>query len=214
MPAMKMQGEYYETFFSFLLHWSANIFLYSLSLFRPRPSRNSGQQGSEQQSNEQDDEEKYSFYYPEKWVTYSCVKSSSKTGGFWKKKYVKTPPKKIYIWSSSDCFASFDHSAKLLETLRRGLPAGNASWKPQKVIIVGAGMAGLTAAKLLKDAGHEVTILEASSRVGGRAQTFRWGKYCSTYSCMLYLFYLFHLCHLMATITPITAVPYIILLKN
>ncbi|CAL8359916.1 unnamed protein product [Merluccius merluccius] len=34
-------------------------------------------------------------------------------------------------------------------------------------------MAGLTAAKFLQDAGHKVTILEASNRIGGRVETFR-----------------------------------------
>ncbi|WP_088012237.1 flavin monoamine oxidase family protein [Gottfriedia acidiceleris] len=43
----------------------------------------------------------------------------------------------------------------------------------KKVVIVGAGMAGLTAASLLKDAGHHVTIIEANDRIGGRAYTLR-----------------------------------------
>ncbi len=41
------------------------------------------------------------------------------------------------------------------------------------MFVVGAGIAGLTAAKLLKDAGHNVTIFEGTNRVGGRIQTYR-----------------------------------------
>ena len=54
--------------------------------------------------------------------------------------------------------------------IQQGLPRPA---RPQDVIIVGAGMAGLTAAYLLRRAGHRVRILEASDYVGGRVHTFR-----------------------------------------
>lgn len=40
-----------------------------------------------------------------------------------------------------------------------------------KVIVIGAGLAGLRAAGLASEYGHDVTVLEASQRVGGRADT-------------------------------------------
>ncbi|XP_069036675.1 L-amino-acid oxidase-like [Lepisosteus oculatus] len=43
----------------------------------------------------------------------------------------------------------------------------------QNFVIVGAGISGLITAKLLEDAGHNVQILEASDRVGGRILTYR-----------------------------------------
>jgi len=43
--------------------------------------------------------------------------------------------------------------------------------KEQDVLIIGAGLAGLTAAKILKTAGKEVKILEASDGIGGRVRT-------------------------------------------
>lgn len=41
----------------------------------------------------------------------------------------------------------------------------------QKIIVVGAGIAGLTAAKTLMQKGHEVLVLEARDRIGGRIWT-------------------------------------------
>jgi monoamine oxidase len=42
-----------------------------------------------------------------------------------------------------------------------------------RVVVVGAGMAGLTATRLLLLDGHDVTLIEAGSRLGGRARTVR-----------------------------------------
>ncbi|GFS22769.1 lysine-specific histone demethylase 1A [Elysia marginata] len=54
-----------------------------------------------------------------------------------------------------------------------------------KVIVIGAGVAGLGAARQLQSFGVEVVILEARDRVGGRVQTFRRGNYVADLGAMV-----------------------------
>jgi monoamine oxidase len=44
---------------------------------------------------------------------------------------------------------------------------------PKRVVVIGAGLAGLSAAFELTQTGHGVTVLEARTRAGGRVQTLR-----------------------------------------
>jgi monoamine oxidase len=69
-------------------------------------------------------------------------------------------------------------TATALAALPRITLAGEAPAKPpgivpRKVIVVGAGLAGLAAAYELVRSGHEVTVLEAHPRPGGRVRTLR-----------------------------------------
>ena len=50
---------------------------------------------------------------------------------------------------------------------------GLASRAPRKVIVIGAGLAGLAAAYELRASGDDVTVLEARERPGGRVRTLR-----------------------------------------
>lgn len=52
-------------------------------------------------------------------------------------------------------------------------PIREATQDPKRVLVLGAGAAGLAAAWELDEAGHEVTVLEARSSAGGRIRTLR-----------------------------------------
>ncbi|HUP83970.1 MAG TPA: flavin monoamine oxidase family protein [Candidatus Limnocylindria bacterium] len=61
--------------------------------------------------------------------------------------------------------------ASILELARNGLAARSGAAK--RVLIIGGGIAGLTAAYELRNAGHDPLVLEAQGRVGGRVYTLR-----------------------------------------
>lgn len=63
-----------------------------------------------------------------------------------------------------------DPLTTMLSIIRNGL---EKSTSPKKIIIIGAGLSGLISASLLRNAGHDIVILEASNRVGGRVFTVR-----------------------------------------
>jgi monoamine oxidase len=60
-----------------------------------------------------------------------------------------------------------------VDVVKQGISKNFKSERPKKVIIVGAGLAGLSAAYELLQAGHEPLVIEAQHRVGGRIYTMR-----------------------------------------
>ncbi len=57
----------------------------------------------------------------------------------------------------------------------------SAAASPAKVLVLGAGVAGLVAAMVLRARGHDVLVLEASQRIGGRVWTHRFEHAGRTY---------------------------------
>jgi monoamine oxidase len=63
-------------------------------------------------------------------------------------------------------------AAVALGSMARGLPGAQAATAP-RIVVVGAGLAGLTCAYRLQQAGYAAQVHEASDRVGGRCWTIR-----------------------------------------
>lgn len=55
----------------------------------------------------------------------------------------------------------------------------------EKIIVIGAGVAGLMAAQKLQSFGFEVIVIEARDRVGGRVATFRKGNFLADLGAMV-----------------------------
>ena len=75
---------------------------------------------------------------------------------------------------------SSDYPATVHGALLEGRSAAarihsSAQEAPSRVLVVGAGAAGLAAARELTDLGHEVLVVEARDRLGGRVDTRRLG---------------------------------------
>ncbi len=77
------------------------------------------------------------------------------------------------LLSRSKCHPRDDRTGDYFSFWKRGLSYRDRRASGNRVIVVGAGLAGMAAATVLKRAGYNVTVLEASHRVGGRVQTYR-----------------------------------------
>ncbi|MFI6702963.1 flavin monoamine oxidase family protein [Streptomyces sp. NPDC050509] len=82
--------------------------------------------------------------------------------------------RELLLVGQDDKDLKLDYLHTLIDTGRLG-PTHHPR---KKILVIGAGITGLVAGRLLKDAGHDVTIIEANAgRVGGRIKTIRATKH-------------------------------------
>jgi lysine-specific histone demethylase 1 len=84
--------------------------------------------------------------------------------------------KRIFIFLERYGYINYGIFTKLQEVKEK---------RREKIIVIGAGVAGLIAAQKLQSFGFEVIVLEARDRVGGRVATFRKGNYLADLGAMV-----------------------------
>src|SRR5262245_42665098 len=87
----------------------------------------------------------------------------------WRRPVADPPGGPLVAWQSADTGVP-GMSAGSFDDGRADVPAGLAG-PPGRVVVVGAGIAGLTVANALAHAGVECVVVEARGRVGGRLHT-------------------------------------------
>lgn len=83
------------------------------------------------------------------------------------------------------------------------LSSGLRRKRQPRIVVIGAGLAGLSAAKALLESGFtDVTILEATDRIGGRVQSVKLGKNSIFRAISFFFFLLAGLCVVIKLIWP------------
>ena len=77
---------------------------------------------------------------------------------------------KLFLWISFGLVLA--QQDNYLDVLKNGLPNCQLVGNCKTIGVVGCGASGLLAATLLKNAGHNVYLVEANSRCGGRIETY------------------------------------------